>query len=80
MKTDAERHAEIEERAGTFEITATDVRYDRERRAIVLTLPTSAELAVPVASIPSIANASDEDLSDVRLESTKIDVRWERLD
>jgi hypothetical protein len=56
------------------------VVYDRGSERIIVSLSNGAQLAIPAAIIPRVADASDEDRSAVSITTDAPGIQWERLD
>jgi hypothetical protein len=67
-------------RAQATEPHAKTVSFDRVRRALHIVLTNGAALIVPVHIIHALRDASETDLSEVRVGPAGVGLRWERLD
>jgi len=58
---------------------ASAARYDRRRRALVVTLTNGAELSVPIDIVPALCGATDAQLSTIRVGPEGLYVIWDPL-
>jgi hypothetical protein len=59
---------------------AVEARYDRATRVIAITMANRAALVLPVDILPGLQDASDDALSEIRLDPAGWGVGWEGLD
>jgi len=55
-------------------------RYDRKNGRLVMEMQGDAEVSVPARSLGVLADASDEELADLRIVSRGSALHWDRLD
>ena len=67
-------------RAQRDNLRAVEVRYDRARRRLHVTLANGTGLVVPIDLIASLQRAADHDIAEVMVGVAGISLRWERLD
>jgi hypothetical protein len=59
---------------------AVSARYDRRRSRVVVTLNTGVELAFPTRLAEGLADASPDDLADIKISPAGLGLHWPRLD
>jgi hypothetical protein len=59
---------------------AVAARYDPRARVIVVTMASGAGLMIPIAMMPELRRATEDQISGVRLDPAGWGLRWERLD
>ncbi|MDH4132522.1 MAG: DUF2442 domain-containing protein [Gemmatimonadota bacterium] len=67
-------------RARRSEPHAAAARYERPGRRLHIRLTNDATLVIPVALIPSLDTATDQELAEVSLGAAGLGLHWERLD
>ena len=58
---------------------ATSARYDRRSSRILISLNTGIQLSVPVQNLEGLANAREEDLTEIEISPTGLGLHWPRL-
>lgn len=66
--------------ADKVEPRAVAARFDADARALVLSMRGGASLAVPLAVLPGLDSASDEELAGVGVFDNGADIEWPALD